>query len=617
MKRKWDNHELVEHWTIDEEDQQLIDKKRGINRLGFALLLKFFQLKGRFPEKQYEIPRVVRAFVAEQLGLDENRYEQYNWAGRAPKYHRVEIRKLYSFRRTGKEDLDSLRQWLIDEPVPQAVDERRLKVLLYEELRGRKLEPPSYAQIERLINSAYRQFESQLCDSIIEQLPARCRQGLDNLTGPQSDSWILDADEIPLNQLKQEAGGAGLKSLRAELSKLKTIEQLMLPTGLFKDLNEPLVEGYRLRVDTESLTEIRRHPDPIRYLLLSAFCHQRSREIVDSIIELFILLVHRLESRSRRQTSSEIVATAEKNENHDQLLYQIAVAALAQPEGTVQEVIYPVANETQLETVVEHLGEGGKSFKERLHAKMRRSYTHYYRRLLPLILKTLEFRSNSRGLKPLLDAIQLLKASAERPSAEPYSAALEVPMDEVLSAEWQDSVMVTGKQGEPEIDRASYELGVLRTVREKLRCKELWVVGAKRYRNPDDDLPQDFEAKREQYYLDLQQPLEAAPFIDQLQAEMTAALTEFNQGLPDNPKVKILNNRGGWIHLTPVAKQPEPEHLKALKQEIARRWSMVPLLDVLKETVSGVKDMGEQMTEVVVLADIYQRLSRLTLRLAA
>ena len=159
----------------------------------------------------------------------------------------------------------------------------------------------SYAQIERLINSAYRQFESQLCDSIIEQLPARCRQGLDNLTGPQSDSWILDADEIPLNQLKQEAGGAGLKSLRAELSKLKTIEQLMLPTGLFKDLNEPLVEGYRLRVDTESLTEIRRHPDPIHYLLLSAFCHQRSREIVDSIIELFILLVHRLESRSRRR----------------------------------------------------------------------------------------------------------------------------------------------------------------------------------------------------------------------------------------------------------------------------------------------------------------------------
>ncbi|MEL6456536.1 MAG: Tn3 family transposase, partial [Cyanobacteria bacterium J06623_5] len=449
-------------------------------------------------------------------------------------------------------------QWLIDEVVPQAVNERRLKALLYEELRVRKIEPPTDGRIERLTNSAHHQFESQLCDSITEKLPAQCRRALDRLTGPQSDSWILDADEIPLNQLKQEAGGVGLKSLKAELSKLKTIEELVLPTDLFRDLNEQMVERYRQRVETESLTEIRRHPDPIRYLLLSAFCSQRSQEIVDSIIELFILLVHKLESRSRKRAASEVIATAEESENHDQMLYQIAVAALAQPEGTVQDVIYPVANEAQLETVVENLGEGGKSFKERLHAKMRRSYTRYYRRLLPLILKALEFRSDSLNLKPLLDAIQLLKASAELPSAKPYPAETDVPMDGVLSADWQDSVMVTGKRGEPEIDRASYELGVLRTVREKLRCKELWVEGAKRYRNPDDDLPQDFEAKREEYYLDLKQPLEVAPFIDQLQAEMTEALTEFNQGLPENSKVKILNNRGGWIHLTPVAKQPEP-----------------------------------------------------------
>ena len=169
MKRKWENHELVEHWTIDEEDQQLIRKKRGINRLGFALLLKFFQMKGRFPEKQYEIPRVVRVFVAEQLALDESLYEQYNWTGRAPKYHRVEIRDLYGFHRMRTHEFDSLRQWLMDEIVPQAVDEGRLKALLYGELRAQQIEPPTDAQIERLINSAHHQFEIQLCDAIVEE----------------------------------------------------------------------------------------------------------------------------------------------------------------------------------------------------------------------------------------------------------------------------------------------------------------------------------------------------------------------------------------------------------------------------------------------------------------
>ena len=74
---------------------------------------------------------------------------------------------------------------------------------------------------------------------------------------------------------------------------------------------------------------------------------------------------------------------------------------------------------------------------------MRRSYTRYYRRLLPLILKALEFRSDSLNLQPLLEAIQLLKASAEVPSAEPYPKETDVPMEGVLSVDWQESVMVT------------------------------------------------------------------------------------------------------------------------------------------------------------------------------
>ena len=395
---------------------------------------------------------------------------------------------------------------------------------------------------------------------------------------------MLEPDDILLNQLKQEAGGVGLKSLQAELSKLTTIENLALPANLFHGLNESLVQRYRLRVETESLTEIRRHPAAIRYTLLSAFCWQRSHEIIDSIIELFILLIHRLERRSRRRVSSEIVTTAQNNQSHDQLLYQVAMAALSDPEGSVKEVIYPVASEAQLERVINRLSQGSITFRERLRIKMRRAYTHYYRRLLPLILDALTFCSNSPTLQPLLTAIDLLKKSAAHPCQEPYSPEIEVPLDGVLSAEWQSSVMVNGKQEEPEIDRAAYELGVLRTVREKLRCKELWVVGAKRYRDPNDDLPKDFEAKRKQYYQDLKQPLEAAPFIQKLQAEMTESLAEFNQGLPDNPKIKLLSNRGGWIHLLPIDKQPEPETLEALKQEITRRWSILPLLDVLKET---------------------------------
>ncbi|MEL6490071.1 MAG: Tn3 family transposase [Cyanobacteria bacterium J06621_3] len=584
MKRKWTNHELIEHWTIEAEELPIIRKKKGANRLGFALLLKFFQLKGRFPEKKNKIPRVIQAFVAEQLGLDEECYQNYKWQGRAIKYHRAEIREMCGFHPMRLSDYKTLKQWLIETVLPQTVDERLIRQSLYSELRERKVEPPTYARLERLVNSAQRQFEVHLCDSIVEQLPQPCRQALDALTGPQSDSWLLDPADIQLNQLKGEAGGISLKSLLAELSKLKIVQAVNLPTPLFTPLCESIVERYRLRVETETLTELRRHPEPIRYTLLSAFCWLRSREIIDNIVELFIHLVHRLESRSKKRVSEEVVANAQNDDDHDKLLYQIALASLSEPEGLVKDVIYPVANEERLEKLVDNLGEGGVTFKERLQAKLRSAYNHYYRRLLPLILEALDFRSDSHNLKPLMDALALLKAYVDKPRKEPYAAEVEVPMDGVLSPDWQAAVMTIGSDGEPEIDRAAYELGVLRTVREKLRCKELWVEGAKRYRNPDEDLPQDFEARRETYYQELQQPLEVAPFIAQIQQEMTSALNELNQGLPDNTKVKILDKRGGWIHLTPLSEQPEPEHLRALKAEISRRWSVLPLLDVLKET---------------------------------
>jgi len=64
------------------------------------------------------------------------------------------------------------------------------------------------------------------------------------------------------------------------------------------------------------------------------------------------------------------------------------------------------------------------------------------------------------------------------------------------------------------IDRITYEICVLEAVREQLRCKEVWVAGANRYRNPDEDLPADFDAQRTAHYQALGLPLDAGVFIN-------------------------------------------------------------------------------------------------------
>ncbi|WP_262562548.1 DUF4158 domain-containing protein [Acaryochloris sp. CCMEE 5410] len=45
MKRKWHPEELLEHWSIQPDEEHLLSRRQGANRLGFVLLLKFSNTK--------------------------------------------------------------------------------------------------------------------------------------------------------------------------------------------------------------------------------------------------------------------------------------------------------------------------------------------------------------------------------------------------------------------------------------------------------------------------------------------------------------------------------------------------------------------------------------------
>ena len=72
-----------------------------------------------------------------------------------------------------------------------------------------------------------------------------------------------------------------------------------------------------------------------------------------------------------------------------------------------------------------------------------------------------------------------------------------MPVEGVVRSKWRDVVVETAPDGAQRINRINYEISVLETLRERLRCKEIWIVGADRYRNPDEDLPSDFDNRRE------------------------------------------------------------------------------------------------------------------------
>ena len=59
--------ELVEDWTLLDEERKQVGDKRGPARLGFTLLLKFYTRFGRFPRDWAELPDEAVDFVGRQV----------------------------------------------------------------------------------------------------------------------------------------------------------------------------------------------------------------------------------------------------------------------------------------------------------------------------------------------------------------------------------------------------------------------------------------------------------------------------------------------------------------------------------------------------------------------
>lgn len=587
MKQNWTAAELAVSWTLLPQELTAVRAKSTRWRLGFALQWKFFELEHRFPEERAELPDAVVLHVAAQLGAHRRHFDDYLLDSRTSREHRSEIRVLCGgWRPATVEDGEALIQWLLDEGLDKtaAAD---LESVALQWFRQRRIEAPTPGRLDRLCRSAVAQHEERFFTSSAARLSDQTRQAMDRLLESSADTAASPEEgkepAVDFNALKADPGRVGLESVLTEVAKLKCIERLQLPKDLFPIKSLKTVQALHQRAATEPPNELRQRVESVRYTLVAAFCWQRRREIIDGLIELLLQIVHRIGVRAESKVEKELLADFRQVRGKTGLLFRLAEAAVDQPEGIVKDVVFPVVGEQTLRDLVKEFKASGPGYRKVVHTVMRASYSSHYRRMMPVLLDSVVFRSNNEHHAPVIDALDLLKAYRTS-RAQHFPDHESVPIEGVVAPKWREIVVDTDKQGRPRVNRINYEICVLQSLRDGLRCKEIWVEGADRFRNPDDDLPQDFAENIGGYCDALDLPHEAAPFIMDLQQEMTQALQMLNDGMPNNGKVKFLAKGPHRIVLTPLDEQPEPKNLAALKGEIHGRWGTITLLDVLKET---------------------------------
>jgi len=596
MKQNWDKNELVEFFTINSTDLKLVDKKReNSNKLVFALLFKFFQNEFRFPINKFEIPKPIINHVSEQLNIKEKHYFEYDWNSRTYIFHRAEIREFFGFREFTLSDFDQIRDWIVKDILIHEHKVSYIKSKFYERLKEAKIEPPSIARINQLINSGLRIYEDNFFNSTFNKLSKQNLSKIDNLLKNESNP-----DYSTIQELKDSTGKVSLKTFLKEIKKLKYIKEIALNNDLFENIPDKILKKYSQRVFSEDLTELKRHPSNIRYTLLSAFVKIRGMEITDNLVELLIQLIYKMTTKAEKRTNKELLVDAKKVNGKSSILFRMAEISIEEPKGVIEEKIYPKVGEETLKELVKESKSFGIPYKKQVYLKVRDSYANHYRQMIPKILEILKFNSNNELYQPIIKAIELIKKYSDI-NIRYFPVNENIPIDDVVKISLRNLVVEKDDNGKEQINRINYEISVLQSLRDKLRCKEIWVLGANKFRNPEEDLPNDFEKYKSEYYQDLNLPLNVEVLISSLQKNMKESLEKLDKNLPKNEKVKIITkNTKPWIKITPLEPQKEPENLSHLKQEINKNWLMVSLLDIFKETdlrvgfTQNFKSIGER-----------------------
>lgn len=351
--------EAPDGWRLTPADEPLVAVKSRANQLSFAVLLLFFRAHGRFPRAPEEIEPDTIANVVRQLGVGLAPAKFPALSGRTVERHRAEIRTLLGFREPTVADGEALTEWLRDHAVADHRDTVHLAGALEQRCRDLAVEPPAADSIERIVCAALHAHDDRFCSEIHAGLPPATRAALDALlkpAAPEQDVATNDEPDGPvpavLTHLRSDPGEPSVISLQTELAKLDLVRKLGLPADLFGHARPHELERYRQRVAVEAPYELRRHAEPLRLTALAAFAHLRGRSLTDGLVDLLIETIHRIGAHAERKVERELLDDLKRVTGKQNILFELANASLAQPDGVVRDVVFPVAGEQTLRDLV-------------------------------------------------------------------------------------------------------------------------------------------------------------------------------------------------------------------------------------------------------------------------
>ena len=561
--------DLIRYYTFSDTDLAVIRQGRGpANRLGFAVQLCYLRFPGVIlSADEPPFPPLLR-IVASQLKVPVESWNDYGQREQTRREHLVELQTVFGFRPF---TMNHYRQAVhtLTELAMQTDKGIVLVSALIEHLRRQSIILPALNAIERAGAEAITRANRRIHEALSNQLSNTHRHRLDELLKRRDNSKTTC-----LAWLRQSPAKPNSRHMLEHIERLKAWQALGLPTGI-----ERLVHQNRLlKIAREggqmTPADLAKFEPQRRYATLVALAIEGVATVTDEIIDLHDRILGKLFNAAKNKHQQQFQASG-KAINAKVRLYGRIGQALIDAKQSGRDPFAAIEAVMSWDAFAESVTEAQKLAQPEdfdfLH-RIGESYSTL-RRYAPEFLDVLKLRA-APAAKDVLDAIEVLRGMNT-------DNARKVPADAptaFIKKRWEKLVM-----SDVGIDRRYYELCALSELKNALRSGDIWVQGARQFKDFEDYLvpPEKFASLKQTSELPLAVATDCDQYLhDRLTLLETQLATVNRMALANVLPDAIITESG--LKITPLD-ATVPETAQALIDRTAMSLPHVKITELLLE----------------------------------
>ncbi|MDQ2791694.1 MAG: Tn3 family transposase [Actinomycetota bacterium] len=568
--------ELIRYFTLTSAEDGFLRKFAAQrNILGASVQLCSLPWLGFVPDEVGGAPAAAVARLAGRLGIPAGELTGYGERAQTRTDHLREIVRYLGWRPAGMAEWKELDEFLF----ARAMEHDSAKLLFRlacEFLISERVVRPGVVHLLEHVAAARERARRETWMLLAAQVSEPVRRA-------ELDALLVVDASLGRTRLAWLGAGPTASSpaaIKAELAKLAflrgldadTVDVSMLPAQ-----RRRFLAGLGRRLTAQALS--RREPER-RYPIVLTLLAESVVDVLDEVVLLFDQALSGRESNARTRLTEQLAERARAGEDRQALLDEILAIALDLdiPDAGVGALVRGGIGMARLRAAWEARRE--RLPRDHGHLAMLHESMSYVRQFAPPVLGAVRF-AGGPGTEELMAALGVL--------GELYATGTrKVPADApagFVPIRWAGYLRTATEAGDVTAYRHYWELCVLLSLRDGLRCGDVFVPGSRRYADPTLFLltEEQWAPRRGEYCQLVDKSPDAGTAIAVVTAELHTALADLDAQLAAGVPGQVRLNEDGELIIPPLTAEDVPAEAEALRDELAAMLPRVPLASVLVE----------------------------------